>query len=101
MLAVSDDKKQTCGYYHCAYRHPEHSSSCCSNIYGEFSSGTGSGKKMSPTELVLKSGCMKEIQNMLDDRWKHGWKLDRIIDHGPKTNEQYLIVYYFIRRRGC
>ena len=55
---------------------------------------------MSPTELVLKSGCMKEIQNMLDDRWKNGWKLDRIIDHGPKTNEQYLIIYYFTRRRG-
>ena len=52
---------------------------------------------LSPTELVLKNGSMKEIQTMLDYRWKKGWKLDRIIDQDPNHIEPHLLIYYFVR----
>ena len=35
---------------------------------------------------------------MLDFRWNHGWRLDRIIDHGKtEIGGKKLIIYYFSR----
>lgn len=52
-----------------------------------------------PTEIVLREGRKEEIANMLNYRWKHGWKLDRIIDHGvaPTSHHVPLVIYYFVR----
>lgn len=45
-----------------------------------------------PTELVLKDGSKKEIAIMLNERWRQGWVLDRVIDHGT---EDTILIYYF------
>ena len=51
-----------------------------------------------PTELVLRDGNKEEITIMLDYRWRHGWKLDRIIDHGePDKCSAPVVIYYFVR----
>ena len=49
------------------------------------------------TELVLKSASKREIATMLNERWKQGWILDRIIDHGDTTEQANILIYYFVR----
>lgn len=44
-----------------------------------------------PTELVLRDGCKTVIAIMLNERWRQGWVLDRIIDHGVENT----VIYYF------
>ena len=39
------------------------------------------GQVLSPVEVALENGNVNEIKNILDYRWKHGWRLDRIIEH--------------------
>jgi len=51
----------------------------------------------SPVELVLEDGDVDAIKNMLDYRWKQGWRLDRIIDHGNRIRPKVLI-YYFVQK---
>ena len=44
-----------------------------------------------PTELVVRDGSKKVIAIMLNERWRQGWVLDRIIDHGVENK----VIYYF------
>lgn len=48
-----------------------------------------------PVELVVEDGDPDEIKSMLDYRWNHGWRLDRIIHHHPS---QKVLIYYFVKK---
>jgi len=47
-------------------------------------------------ELVLEHADPKEVANMINYRYKNGWKLDRIINTLPEySNPPRLHVYVF------
>jgi hypothetical protein len=54
-------------------------------------------QNLSPVELVLQNGDIHATKRMLDYRWNHGWRLDRIIDHNNLIRP-ILLIYYFVRQ---